>query len=248
MPPRDGLRGRYEGFSAVSAIHPVVPNEELVNFTDAAEIMANYLFDPFGSGDTRSLDEKTKDGDVFKSNRYYGLRNPQDLALSVVEAAVPVRAAKKARAVWEGQDLAALRGHVEDEAARRSPDSPLTLVCDRIVSVGGRLHHGKSLRGQVALAPNPEDPETAKALEIIYAEHEMVLNAILDRIRRGKEAARSCFARYDFMPHVTFMSYRGKTDLGHAVEVNAAIGEFLRDEPLTIQLSPLTTTNSRLVR
>lgn len=248
MGPRDGLRGRYEGFSAVNAVHPVVPTEELVNFIATAEELADDIFDSPIAGDTRSLEEKFKEGDVYNPSRYYGLRKPQDLALSVVEAAMPLRAAKKARIVWEAQDLGALRGHVENEAARRSPDSPLTLVCDRIVPVGGRLNRGYSLRGQVALAPNPEDSETARALEIIFSEHEMVLDAILDRMKHGKKAARSWFERYDFMPHVTLMSYRGKTDLEQATEVNAAIGERLRNEPLTIQLSPLTTTSSRLVR
>ncbi len=250
MSIRDTLPEQSRGYPAIGAVHEVIADKNLRDALGKVADIADDVFDAPTPGDTRSLEERIADGDKYNPSHYYRLFDAQTLGLSVFEMDLSEKVSRRARTVWEGQDLGAFKQDVENFAAKHSPDAPLQISCKGIMMVGGRLPLGGRdlIRTKLAFLPDPTEYD--ETIELLNLEHQ-VIKATIERRLGKRNGGRwpTLLPLVDFVPHVTFLAYKQHKATAEQIRrVNTELEELLREEPITLSLGRFTTNRSRLIQ
>jgi len=226
------LPRQREGYPAYGAVHPVVPNEQLRGLLYDTSRACDYVFrhhlageevDPieWGTGEFPALsDGATAVEEEYDPRKYYRVFDIETLGVTVVEMDPSAKQARRARAVWEGQDFGAVEQEAKNDIGRKLPYTRPKLFFDRLVPAGNRLPNvpKTEVRQKLAVAPNPgRNPET---LGLLNGEFDIVVTALRRRLKQYVYP-------WDFIPHMSFLAFRREARPESIATVTQSLDNYL---------------------
>ncbi len=213
MTARDGLPEPFRGYPSYGALHEIVPNQQVLEFLFDFNTRAYEAFSPMDTNvevitdlplNAKVEDDTRARSDSYDPRDYYRVFDSDTIGLSVLDMDPSASKARKLHALWEKNDFGATEKEAKNEIDRKLPNTPLRVVYDKVMPIGGFLptaHGGREARQKVALVPAVE--QSIELNRLITDEADIVVKAIRRRFEQFT-------APWDVVPVTTFAAFKPK--------------------------------------
>lgn len=242
---REELPEPFEGYPAIGAYHEIIPNPTLDRFMRGFCEVADEVFKRAWKEEAAVqvvTDEREEQApEEYNFRRYYRAYYATNMWVSVLDMSHSQKHARAMRSVWERQDIGDTQQIARDEIDRQMPCSRPRLHLDQVARLGSRLPNAPSYHEGRKLALVPNAAESGETIELLAAEHEIIISAIQRRLKRFVPVG-------EYLPHVTFAWFTNNVSEGQISEVADGAKTLAGEHPVRMDIDRQIAFRERLVR